>query len=167
MILIRLKYTGAIPGVISKANMNRKIKAAWLVAGTWWHKEMRPKHFTKRGAREYGYVPRYGEPGSGRRFRGSYTGRKLRRFGHTNPLVFTGLSRDLTRVRDVRNTAKGVRVVMNAPTLNRRPRGGRINMRDEMTRISIAERNQLIRLMDRKIHADLRADRTTRVKRYG
>lgn len=63
-----------------------------------WHTKYLPKHFTRAAYREYGYMPRQGEPGypfldsKGRKigFKKSYTGRKLAKYGHTNPFVYTG-----------------------------------------------------------------------------
>ncbi len=101
-----------------------------------WDTEFKERHFTKEGAREYGYIPRKGERG-GRNFKKTYTGRKKEAFGHTLPLVFTGdTMRRLTSVSDIRATKKFGRAILNAPTLNFIPFGGRINLRDEMTRVS-------------------------------
>ena len=44
----------------------------------------------RRRARNYRYAKRSGERGSGRKFRGSYTERKLKLFGHTRPLELSG-----------------------------------------------------------------------------
>lgn len=58
-----------------------------------------PVHFTKRGYSLYGYAKRHGDSGGnlrGRAFRSTYQGRKLRLFGHTLPLVYTGELRRLT-----------------------------------------------------------------------
>lgn len=142
MILITVETSGPTPRRVA-ARLNKIKKTMWESLGVDWHQKMRPKHFTHRGAAEYGYTPRKGEDATGKRFRNSYTGKKFRLFHHTDPLVYTGTSKQLTRLRDVRATGKGCRVVMRAPALNLKPKGGRIDMRDEMTRISTAEQLRL------------------------
>lgn len=165
MVLIRVTERGAVPGV-AKRELNTMLKAAWEETGVHWHRSMRPKHFTHAGAREYGYTPRKGERGAAgtKGFRQSYTGRKLKRFGHTLPLVYTGESRELTRIRDVRATSKGVRIVMNAPKLNFRSRHSTINMRDEMTRISAGEARELVAVLDAAYQRRLDAVRDVRTR---
>lgn len=152
MLLIRLHETGLTPRRYL-AERNRIHKEMWRSLGEHWHRYQRPKHFTKAGAQEYGYAPRSGDPGRThpKGFHRSYQGRKLRRFGHTLPLVYTGLSRNLTRVRDVRPTSKGVRVIMRAPALNLRPKGGRINMRNELINISRRDARALVSVGERRL----------------
>lgn len=144
MIKITFREQGPTPRGMAR-HLRRVEKMMWQNLGEFWHKTMRPKHFTHAGAREYGYRPRKGERGNPhpKGFARSYTGRKLKKFGHTLPMVFTGESRSLTGIRDVRATSKGTRVVMRARGLNRRNRHSNINMREEMTRISILEKKQL------------------------
>ncbi len=157
----RIKYKGAMPGTKRFAiQLNRAKRGAWTDAGRWWHKILRPKHFTKRGATEYGYQPRSGERGRPYKggFRRSYTGRKLAEYGHTQPLKLTGKSQAMTRLRDVRPKpkGKGVRVVLRAPALNARYKDSNINMRDEMTVISQAEANPIIRIWNKSLERRLR-----------
>jgi len=157
----RIKYHGAMPGTRRfAAFLNRAKRGAWSDAGLFWHKKLRPKHFTNRGATEYGYQPREGErnrPGRAG-FKRSYTGRKLRQFGHTRPLEYTGHSRALTRLRDVRTLTKGrgVRVVLHSPGYNRRATGSSIRMAAELTTISEREANQIVRLWNRSLERRLK-----------
>lgn len=148
---IRIKYTGAVPGVtLGRRELNREKKGSWHHTGTYWHQKFRKKHFTKAGAKEYGYIARKGEKmakGS-KAYKRSYTGQKERKFGHTRPLEFSGLSRQLTRIRDVRAFSKKVRVVLHSRTFNRRHRKSQINMREEMTRVSMAEAHTLVGQFD-------------------
>lgn len=136
-IIIRWHETG--PPVIPRRSLNRVLRLAYDSIGKRWHTEFRPIHFTRRAIGRYGYTPRKGDTGSGRAFRGSYTAQKLRKFKHTLPLVWSGDSRLLSRLRDVRSTAKGARVVMRVPTLNLRPATGTINMREELATITQPE----------------------------
>jgi len=163
MVLIKFRKIGS-PDLAAR-ELRKYLREVWRMAGERWHQTMRPQHFTRAGARKYGYLPRAGERGNERRnFRSSYTGRKLRRFGHTNPLVYTGLSMALTRPRDVRATAKGVRVVMNSPGFNRRNPRSRINMREELTRVTEEEANLLARLMEERLVQMLAGCRVTTVE---
>lgn len=161
---IKIKEIGATPGLLKK-QIKPILKKGYKDIGDHWHQKMRPKHFTREGAREYGYTPRKGEAGSGKAFKSSYTGAKHRRFGHTLPLVFSGVSRQLSRLRDVRATSRGVRIVMTIPAFNFKPKNSSIDMRQEMSRVSIRERNTIIRVMDRSLDNNinrLRTQKTTR-----
>ncbi|MGB0714271.1 MAG: hypothetical protein ACPGXK_00220 [Phycisphaerae bacterium] len=150
MIVFRVTQTGPMPREVRKQLPLIK-KKAFMAAGRFWHRYFRPKHFTAKGAREYGYAPRKGERGSGRAFKGSYTARKLKRFGHTRPLVYTGESAQLARIMDVRGTSRGSRTVIHARGLNRRNPNSTINMRDEMTRISRGEVQRLTKLISESL----------------
>lgn len=163
----RIRYHGAVPGVtLGKRELNNEKKGTWKKTGVYWHRKFREKHFTAAGAREYGYYARKGEKmakGS-KAYKRSYTGQKERQFGHTRPLEFSGASRQLTRIRDVRSTSKGVRVVLRAPTFNYRHPKSRINMRAEMTRVSLREADALIRDFDQGLERRLRNFRGTETK---
>lgn len=146
-------------GIVRKL-LNDILRGSWLRVGVFWHRKLRPKHFTHRGAREYGYKPRGGQAGSGRKFIGSYTARKLRLKGHTRPLEFTGRSRKLTEIRDVRPTAKGVRVVLHANTFNLRASVNAPHMREEIARVSTTEQRWIERLLGRFVERGMTQNRT-------
>lgn len=152
---LKMKWRGPTPR-ITKKRFNELIKAANRDMGIYWWRMMRPKHFTHAGAREYGYTPRKGERGGGRPFRGSYTAKKLRAFGHTKPLVFTGTSQKLAGIRDVRATFKKTRVVIHARALNFRSAGSQVDMRAEMTAISAKEATTLMKVKRDSLMARLR-----------
>lgn len=141
-----IRYEGAIPSNLSRRTFNKFCAEGYRILGIYWHQHFRQKHFTHAAIREYGYTPRKGEAGSGRKFRGSYTWRKLKKFGHTKPLTFTGESERLTRIRDVRANGKGCRVIIRANKFNFRAKGSHVNMRWEMTRISRKEGETLTKL---------------------
>ena len=163
---VTMKWSGPTPR-IAKRRMNHIIKAANRDMGIFWWRMMRAKHFTHAGAREYGYTPRKGERGSGRAFRGSYTAQKLRAFGHTKPLVFTGTSEKLAGIRDVRATFKKTRVVIHARALNFRSAGSQVDMRAEMTAISVKDASRLVRVKEKSLMARLRQIRATETKHPG
>lgn len=166
-VYLTVKYTGAVPGIARKLLPGIK-KTAYGAAGVDWHRTARPKHFTKAGASEYGYAPRKGEAGNPHRggFRRSYTGQKLAKMGHTRPLVYTGQSMALTRLRDVRATSTGARVVMNAPGLNRRNPASKVNPRAELTALSDADRDRAARTIDQSMDASFKAITTTETKQF-
>lgn len=142
MLGLDLKFTGH---PLTKRAFNAMKNEVLADAGRRWHREMRPKHFTTAGAREYNYRPRKGERGNTDRkgFRRSYTGRKLRMMGHTRPLEFTGEGKRLSRIQDVRATSKRVRVILPRKFNFRNPHS-QINMREELTTISKREEELLI-----------------------
>jgi hypothetical protein len=82
---------------LSQRDRNDSLREAMVAVGLRHRRRNLPKHFTKLAYQLYRYAPRAGDPGNTRKsFRGSYQGRKLRLFGHTLPLVFTGELRKLT-----------------------------------------------------------------------
>ena len=153
--LFTIRYRGACPKNIQRAAFNKLLKEAYRLLGIHWHTKLRRKHFTHAGAREYQYLPRKGEPGSGRAFKGSYTARKLKTQHHTLPLVFTGESRQLTQRQDVRSTSKGSRVVIRANKFNFRHKASKIRMREEMTRLSDKDKALLTVLLGDFVRAQL------------
>ena len=124
--------------------------------GVYWHGHYLPKHFTPAGAAEYGYTPRTK----------GYMIRKARVKHHQNPLEYSGESKArATMIRDVRPTATRnnvkVRVVLHTPALNFIPKGGRINLRDEVTRVSDREANTLGEVAGRAEVRELNALKVT------
>jgi len=136
--------------------MNQIIREAWVAVGKFWHREQRPRHFTTRGAKEYGYAPRKGEAGNPhpKGFWASYTGRKVRQFGHRRPLEYTGELRRMTRARRIVTTATSNRSTLRiqmpqARKANLRHPKSKINMREELTTVSRRDAEA-----DVKVHND-------------
>ncbi len=153
---LKVKYTGAIPGVtMSQREWNEIQRGVWQAVGRYWHVHFRPKHFTRAGAQEYGYEPRTA----------AYQRRKAKQKHHQEPLVFTGESRRRTRSARIVPFATasrvGVRVRMSAPNLSYR-RANTPDMRDELTTISDSEGAVLSRLHRRGTEAGLRQSRGRR-----
>lgn len=142
-------------------------KDTWLALADHWFREFRPKHFTHRGASEYGYTPRSGEGASGKAFVRSYTGKKLKRFGHTYPLVWSGTSMRRAQMGRITGTSKYARVSMNVPAFNFRPKFSSINMRAEMETISRGEAIELTALAERTVQKEIERlqDKTTSTAR--
>ena len=156
-IRIKVKYTGAIPGVtMSQRDWNEIQRGVWHAVGRYWHVHFRPKHFTRAGAMEYGYQPRSA----------GYMRRKAKAKHHQDPLVYTGESRRRTRTARIVPFATanrvGVRVRMSAPSLNYRRNDRAPDLREEMTTISEGEGVVLARLHRRGTEAGLRQFRQRR-----
>lgn len=140
-----IEYTGLAAN--PPRGWNTVKREAYKEGGRYWHEHFAKRHFTNPGARKYGYKLRKGQeyPFGSKGFRKSYTGRKWREKKHTNPLVWSGDTKHLVltkwRVQGKRDGSAVV--IMNAPGLNRRPKGGRIRMRDEME-VVIGEEVQAI-----------------------
>lgn len=144
IMAFKIKKVGPIPGVISRRELQEIMKEMWNWGGEYWHKNFRAKHFTVAGGKEYGYRPRSKQ----------YLIQKGKTARHQRPLVKTGESEKATRMRDVRATSKGVRVVMVAPKLNYHKGDGK-SPRQELTTISANERDEIVSMMERHLDESL------------
>ena len=162
---ILIKETGATPKLTRRAHGDIMRRVLTEVAGTH-HVKYMAKHFTGEGAREYGYQKRAGEGTSGKQFARSYTGRKNRQKGHMRPLVWSGASEILAKIRDVRATKHRATLVQHARGLNRRNPRSQINMAAEIRTVSERELQQALRLagvLTRREYRAIRSTQTTRV----
>lgn len=153
---IVIKERGPTPRGLARERRKAQ-KQAWLETGKEFHSRLMPKRFTLEGAAELGYTKRKGElmPRGSRGYRRSYTGRKERRFGHRLPMVYSGESRALARIRDVRATGNGARVVIHARKLNLRHPKSRVRMAQEIRRVSSAEAKLIGRWYDGRLDTQL------------
>ena len=127
-------------------SLRKKYAAAsqpsWAETGQTFHIRYRPKRFTHKHASEAGY---------GRRKAG-YNRRKLRKFGHTYPLVWSGEVKRLTQTARIA-ARKGTGRVGNQGGVKMTYRGARklnlkhpksdINTREEFTRVTDREAKTL------------------------
>ena len=154
MFMWKIELAGAVPGVVAK-EWARIRTEAWPALGDCWHQKFRERHFTKGAAQLYGYAQRKGEGTSGKKFWRSYTGRKQKKWGHTRPLVFSGLSLVLTRKRNYSITK--TQITIRLPTgFNRRNKHSNVNMRDEITTVLPQESNAMINAFYGRIADGLR-----------
>lgn len=140
-----MELTGWVAG-LTKRKMQQFLRIAYRTMGMFWLRWILPQHFTRKGAVEYEYEPRHGEPGKkpmGRRFSQTYTGKKLKTRGHTRPLLYSGHSKRSTRMGRAIATSRRVRIVMRAPNLNWIPPGWKHTMRDELTAVSQRDMGRL------------------------
>lgn len=120
---------GLVPGNVPKRVIERANKPAFVEAGKLWHQRFRRQHFGADASARYGYAPR----------KPLYLKNKRRAVGHIRPLVFSGQSEQLSRIRDVRATSKRGRIVLHTPGLNRKHPASQVNMREEMTTVIASE----------------------------
>lgn len=143
-----LQVTMQVEGfpAMKRKRRNDIFKATWLDLGKYWRKQMLPLHFTHRGGRKYGYSPRKGEaPGGGRPTRGTYTYRKKKLFGHTRPLEFTGKGKqEALTSKKYRATRDKVDVILPRKFNLRHP-NSKVNMREEITAVTMDEITRLVR----------------------
>lgn len=160
----KIKYIGPVPGItLTQREMLAIIRDSWYEVGVHWHRTQRPKHFTRAGAREYGYAPRKGEPGNPhpKGFWASYMGRKQREAKHQRPLEYSGELKNLSRVRRILTSATGdksrLRIQMpSARKANLRNPHSKIDMRAELTTVSEREAKEDVRLFSGRINTTFR-----------
>jgi hypothetical protein len=133
-LVFTIRYRGTIHRG-NRSRINDILRDEYAEMGTWWWRNYRPKHFTRAGAIEYGYTPRTAR----------YETRKRRKFGHTNPLVWTGESKAASQNARIQATAKNVKVVMQMPRLNWRSRPTAPDMARDMRTVSEREKQVLVR----------------------
>lgn len=152
-VLMKMTEQGPTPRGMRR-EFNQVSRSAFETMGTHWHTKIRGKHFTAAGASEYDYRERSK----------GYQRFKRRKYGHNLPLVLTGQSRRATNIGRIVATKNGVRVSMSAPRLNWSR--GLTKPREELTRISIRDKNTLVNVGDRALGTgfkNIKKRRTTRL----
>lgn len=153
MFSLQVEYKGYPP---ERRRWNEALRRVFAATAREWHQLYYEHHFTHEGAREYGYYRRKGELLSGPQFRRSYTGRKLRQFGHTLPLRFTGTAYQTGKVAVIRSTSKWGKAILPRVFNFKNPKS-RIVMRDEITKVLPHEANHLRQVADRRLAVELAA----------
>lgn len=99
---------------LTQKEINDAFRAALRMMVVRWRRRYLKKHFTKSGAREYGFKPRGGQHNPLRP--GSYSNRKLRLFSHVLPNVYKGELRRLSLhgVQTVKATVTSTRAKASA-----------------------------------------------------
>lgn len=119
---------------IPNKRMGRQaMTVAWHATAGHWHRNMLLGHFENTAYQRYG----------ARRRTSKYNRAKLREHGHTKPLVFSGLTRRLAMVRDIRSTSNWGKAILHTNALNFRPEGWPNTMREELDRTTVRERRRL------------------------
>jgi len=161
-----ITWKGTIPGAYSKSEWRNEIlKPAWKELGEWFHQERIPIRFTNQAKSLLNLEPRRGEqPGiSFKAFKRSYTGRKVSYKKHRKPFVWSGeTERDATRIRDVRSTSNGVKIVLHVRKLNFRNPKSKIRMNEEIRRVGESEYPMIQRKFNAAIQRRIDADKKAR-----
>lgn len=134
-------------------------KLAWATTAEYFHEHLRDRRFTPEHAQAAGYARRKGElqPAGSKSFRRSYTGRKQKRFGHTNPLQFTGETRRrIASEFNITSTKKGGKIAYRGASKFsfRHPRS-RVRMNEEFRRLIPSEIETLADVFDAALDDEL------------
>ena len=150
VVIFKVTYTGAAG--MKTRELNRIMTEAWGKAGVLYHRRMLPKRFTEEGARELHYTGRSSQ----------YQRRKKAVKGHNLPFVWTGSTRDASRLQDVRPYSTGgeggVKIVTHARVLNFQP-----GLLEEFTSVSAAERRQIEKMLSQEVEYGIARSRNRRV----
>lgn len=142
-----------------KANdIRAAARVAMQAVGDYWIKNYLPLHFQNTAFFRYGYTPR--NPAYRKRKRNQAIIGDAQATGEDLPLVFSGRSRE--RAKQARTVAKApsstqafADVIIDAPALNFRPTGSRIDMRAEVTRVNQQEAETLSDLFAKRFDQEL------------
>jgi hypothetical protein len=149
---IEIRERGRAPRRLAKA-YGQASKTSWRETGLHYHQTMRPKRFTVAHGKAAGYQPRKGDEFAWgtKQFWKSYVGRKVRKFKHRRPLVWSGETERRARAVNIvaqRNVAK-MRYALNA--LNFHPWA-----QAEFRRILPAEAAELGRVYDANLDREIK-----------
>lgn len=127
---------------VTRAEFNDLKRVTFSAMANDWHDNYRDLHFQESAYERYGYVARKGMRLTGKAYRRSYVGQKKHKKGHNRPLEFSGESRSLTRLKNIRTTFNESRVILPS-AFNRRHEKSQIRMRDELTRVLPGEADEI------------------------
>jgi len=158
MIPIKITMTRTGLGFTAK-EWRAVLKPGWERVGVFWHRYILRKHFTAAGAQEYGYQPRTAK----------YVARKLRKKGHSRPLVWSGATEtQALRWREIGSTSKGARVVLRGlpahvwMSQHATGRASRPNMPLELMTVSERDAQACARILDGFIQGEANKPGRTR-----
>jgi hypothetical protein len=149
MAFLQIDVQRQLAGVGTKAQRNAALRKAFQWIGEQWHQRYKMKKFRESAMQEYGLdkrTPRYNR----RKKRRAVSQDGSQAVGEVKPFVWSGRSRSSAQAsRKV--VAKAVRgfghadCIITAPALNFTPKGGRIKLRSEFERVTVAEIRDLER----------------------
>jgi hypothetical protein len=157
---MRLVVTITTEGPTASTASQRRdaLREGFAAIARLWDKLYKMLRFSYGARARYGLAPRSGEPGSGRKFKGSYTEAKLKRktngagvraIGETRAFVWSGDSRAKVKsmhkiVAKAASSSRGyAENIFDVPTLNLTPKGGKIKLREEFQKVREDERANL------------------------
>jgi hypothetical protein len=150
MLHIRTTYSGAVAAMARGLSATKALMRIWMEDGyeatlDYWHKEIRPKHFEESAADVYGYGPR----------KEKYRESKLAAKGHRKPLVYSGESERATERNYIKATGRSASLHMDAGNLAWPVKGGRINMRHDLTKVLPEEEQAMADVFERSVDASI------------
>lgn len=147
-ISFKVQDRGATPRGMAR-RINGMKKVAWAGAAELFHTQMRDKRFTQAHARAAGYANRSL----------AYQRRKRKKWGHNNPLQWSGRTRRDVRMARISSTSNSARVAYSgARVLNFRNPKSQTNPAKEFATITQREANEIARRMDSILDEKLAAD---------
>lgn len=148
MAKFTIRDRGATPAGCAK-RINAMKKIAWMEAAILFHSEMRDNRFTHAHARKVGYAARSFK----------YQQRKLKKWGHTYPLQWSGTTRRLVKKARISTTSNGARIAYaGARVFNFRNPKMKANMAVEFTTVTQAEAELIARKFDMELDRQLGID---------
>lgn len=147
---VAIRQRGTI-GRGRKAAFGAASKESWYETALHFHANLRDRRFDPDHQEAAGFAKRKGEmlPRATKAFRRSYTGIKLRKYGHTRALEFTGDTRRKIRTASISSTAnKGKAAYRGASKFSFRHPKSRIRMSDEFRRLLDSEITELANVFD-------------------
>lgn len=164
---MKISYDITVRGLVAafgRRQLKTVMEEAFLEAGLHWGRHFLGKHFTRAGAREYGYAPRKGEnarPGT-KRFR-RVAGPAERKAGEILPLVHSGELRQAASTYRVTATSTSKKVYARV----RMPAARKANLlpakfRGELHIISAAEWTALVDVINHELDRGFKAISTWR-----
>lgn len=165
MALLSAKFDSGIKALGKGRFRDNAFRPSLRFVGLLYQRKYLPLKFTRAAYRRYNLSPRSGDPGSGHAFLGSYQWKKLNGFKNeeglpstrtTKPFVYTGRSeqsgkRGKVTARAASSGTGHVEITIPAPALNFRPEGSKVNLGEEIRRVSQQEERELEEIMARDI----------------
>ena len=146
---------------LKKSRVNAALKRANKIIGQLFRKRYLPERFKPPGGRRLKYLPRAGEirvglPKTDPKAYRKYAPRKQRILRHDDPLVFSGVGRNLALrgAQKVKVTSKSIRILLPRKFNLRNPRS-RISMSDEIRRVTDREAKELSGFLVKQIEREL------------
>lgn len=147
MLTIRGYMTGS-PRAVA-AEFRRGLRDELAAVAVQWHRQFMPQHFRAGAEGKYGMKPRSAR----------YTIRKARKFGHRNPLEFTGMLKAMVRQQvRVTGSSKRARLTMNGPRYlyAYRKDYGQADKAAELTATTAEEWAELGRFLEQRMDVHIR-----------
>lgn len=152
---LTLTYRYDLKETLNKRRMAKKTKEANIAVMQYWHKEIRPKHFTHAGFTEYGYQ---------RRSRATiHTKKKL--WGHNDPIKDSGLAMAMSsNIKSLRATPSTGSVTVAGPwymAVRVKRKDGKMSpdLKSELARVSKRDAMNMARFGAKHLRASILQDR--------